>query len=1268
MSIMKRILSTLLAVLMLAGSFALVVGAEDGTTKPAYTTNTTSARPTYWYFSGKDVQQDDTGAYIENKTSKNKIATPKDKLALMDLRYEKGDYRLYVDAYSGEVATECISTGEILFSNPYDISLSSAKDTVKTNLMSQLIVEFTDITTDQSTIYDSYTWCASRGQMVVKSIKNGIRVEYSIGREEAKMLVPQLIKRESFEAIIKGIEAAYIEADKEADWEFDYKKIFGGFYALFDPNEVTEAERQNMYKTQPITKKGIAVYALDTTATPKEKAKIEQAIKTYYPSYTFEQLDEDHMEVEFVAKDENAPLFKMALEYTLDEYGMSVRLPANGIRFNESLYRLENVTILPYMGAGSSPNAGYTFFPDGSGALFDFEELDELGMLTNIAGKIYGNNDYAYHTITGNHQEVIRYPVFGIVENEVFNMDGTIDAPTEDTEDSTTGGTGDSTTGGTGDSTTGGTGDSTTGGTGDSTTGGTGDSTTGGTGDSTTGGTGDSTTGGTTSGDATVEKETYSKYRGFVAIIEEGDALMELATYHPTNTCEYHTVTMKVYPRPKDEYNVADSISVGSNSNWTVVSARKYTGSYKIRYVMLTDDKVAEETAAKLTAAGKTVPTYYDCSYVGMAAAYRDYLERKGTLTALTAEDVSENIPLYIETLGAMETTERFLSIPLSVMTPLTTFEDITVMYDKLSSQGINNINFIMSGFTDGGMTYPSVPYNLKWEGAVSKEIEFEDLVTDSQTNGYGIFPDFDFVFTSTNSLFDGLTLKKHAVKTIDGRYTSKREYSSTKQAYISYFELAISPAYFSHFYEKLTEKYSKYGINSIAVSTLGSYLNSDFDEDEPYNREDAKKFTTEAFAYISERYSDVLTKGGNAYTWGYVDYITDIALDSSRYNVASASVPFLGLVLHGYVEIAGSPINMEGNMDYALLKAIENGAAIKFILSYQNTENLKEDIILNKYYSIGYSIWESELVETYNELNALLKGVQTSKIVHHEFINNAYRIPDNAELKNDAEAAIKAAIELEKKLAEEAEMARREALKLARKQILTIGETVKNATDSSMANAPAYYINVLNTIQYPDYLAALDQLKAAKASGDAAKIEEAEKLAIEKFESICNTVTSIINSATNNIAAYEKAVAGYELIMDENAYTENIRTQLKATLDEAKQYYDILLGYDDIAMEAAKKAYDDLKAVDSEIEIDEFEMPEKAPVEIPGDEEDEEEEEIVTSKYDSDKNKIVYEIYENGTAFLLNFNNYAVSVTLPANGITYTIEAYGYIVVSMAA
>ncbi len=70
--------------------------------------------------------------------------------------------------------------------------------------------------------------------------------------------------------------------------------------------------------------------------------------------------------------------------------------------------------------------------------------------------------------------------------------------------------------------------------------------------------------------------------------------------------------------------------------------------------------------------------------------------------------------------------------------------------------------------------------------------------------------------------------------------------------------------------------------------------------------------------------------------------------------------------------------------------------------------------------------------------------------------------------------------------------------------------------------------------------------------------------------------------------------------------------------------------------------------------------IPEEPVVEAPA-------EKLVSSddRYEADKNKVVYEEFENGKAFLLNFNNYKVIVTL--DGVVYTIDAYGYLIVSDA-
>ena len=173
----------------------------------------------------------------------------------------------------------------------------------------------------------------------------------------------------------------------------------------------------------------------------------------------------------------------------------------------------------------------------------------------------------------------------------------------------------------------------------------------------------------------------------------------------------------------------------------------------------------------------------------------------------------------------------------------------------------------------------------------------------------------------------------------------------------------------------------------SMSIASLGSALNSDFDEDDPYNRENNKDYTIRAFDDLENAGYSLMTDSGNAYTWGYVDHLINMDLDSSRYVKSGASVPFLGAVLHGYVQFAGTPLNEEGDTDYAILKAIENGAGLYFILSYQNVSELKEDTYLSQYYGIRYDIWKEDMIEYYKELNDLLKDVQLNVIVNHEFL-----------------------------------------------------------------------------------------------------------------------------------------------------------------------------------------------------------------------------------------------------------------------------------------
>ena len=110
-------------------------------------------------------------------------------------------------------------------------------------------------------------------------------------------------------------------------------------------------------------------------------------------------------------------MFKLALEYRVEGEEIVIRCNAGNIRFDSSMYKLSDVLVLPYGGAGDANNYGYMLSPDGSGALVKFSSLSTSFTSTT---SLYGQ-DYAYHTVTGGNNEVARIPVFGVyqrVEND----------------------------------------------------------------------------------------------------------------------------------------------------------------------------------------------------------------------------------------------------------------------------------------------------------------------------------------------------------------------------------------------------------------------------------------------------------------------------------------------------------------------------------------------------------------------------------------------------------------------------------------------------------------------------------------------------------------------------------------------------------------------------------------------------------------------------------------------------------------------------------
>ena len=212
--LMKKLIAIFLAALMLMSTFTLLVQAKDSE-------ETTSSTSKYTYkTSNKTPTLDDyqTGQYTDPVTKETIVVdTEEEKIATMDLRMEAHGYRIYIDEYSGEVAVECIATGEYIFTNPVTASAKNIEETKKKEILSQILIDYVDITNnDQERSYNSYADAVAVGtvgndktplpsQLSVKPIKDGIRVDYSIGRVDSRYLVPERIAAKDFEEKILNV-------------------------------------------------------------------------------------------------------------------------------------------------------------------------------------------------------------------------------------------------------------------------------------------------------------------------------------------------------------------------------------------------------------------------------------------------------------------------------------------------------------------------------------------------------------------------------------------------------------------------------------------------------------------------------------------------------------------------------------------------------------------------------------------------------------------------------------------------------------------------------------------------------------------------------------------------------------------------------------------------------------------------------------------------------------------------------------------------------
>lgn len=105
---------------------------------------------------------------------------------------------------------------------------------------------------------------------------------------------------------------------------------------------------------------------------------------------------------------------------------------------------------------------------------------------------------------------------------------------------------------------------------------------------------------------------------------------------------------------------------------------------------------------------------------------------------------------------------------------------------------------------------------------------------------------------------------------------------------------------------------------------------------------------------------------------------ILNLPYSSTEYIDYAETVPFLQMVLHGHINYAVRALNITDDYNYSMLKAIETGSGIHFVLSAQNVTKLRSTAF-SYYLATDREYWLPVAIDSYKKAASVI-GIYLSR------------------------------------------------------------------------------------------------------------------------------------------------------------------------------------------------------------------------------------------------------------------------------------------------
>ncbi len=464
----------------------------------------------------------------------------------------------------------------------------------------------------------------------------------------------------------------------------------------------------------------------------------------------------------------------------------------------------------------------------------------------------------------------------------------------------------------------------------------------------------------------------FRKDSAVFATIEDGASYALLSAYVSGKVNEYNFVYPTFVVRGNDKLSMFGT--TGNEADIPIVETNHYDADLTVKYTMLTEE---------------------NADYSSAANYYRDRLVREGKLRA--EETTGDDLKFYYDVLGGVGMTKFFLGTQYQGMYTMTTFEEAEDIYTDLYDSGITKQVMNFQGWMNRGY-YHDVANKIKIPHALGGKSDLEALSGRMAADGNTFYADVAFqkvTFISKRYSYGNETSRYYGAGYVAefGLVNPATLRQTSGLGYEENHYYLISPKFLHRYTDAFAKKIGKYDISGISLRDLGNELHSDKKRTHIIDREAALDVVTAALGDMKDTGKSILLNAGNDYAFGYADDMINVPLSSNDYYIIDETVPFYEMLIHGYIDYAGSVINLSDTYEKSdiVLNLVENGAAPHFMFSWENSSDIKTTA-LNRFYSTSYENWKDDAVAIYNEVNGALKYVTGAAMIKHETLDSGVK------------------------------------------------------------------------------------------------------------------------------------------------------------------------------------------------------------------------------------------------------------------------------------